>query len=200
MSPLWTCRVARQIVTNDACKQSVSSSTEKMSMEIKVDDLEGGEVIALLEEHLADMYATSPPESVHALDVHALKAPDITFFSGWDNDGRLMGCVALKELSSDHGEIKSMRTAQHARKLGVATQLLQHLLHVSMQRGYQTISLETGSQDYFQPARNLYEKFGFSYCGPFANYQPDPNSKFMTLALAKSALLPSTGSGNGLVG
>ncbi|WP_087017406.1 GNAT family N-acetyltransferase [Thaumasiovibrio subtropicus] len=151
-------------------------------MEIKQDDLTGGEVIALLEEHLADMYATSPPESVHALDVNALKAPDITFFSGW-RDGQLLGCVAIKMLSEHDAELKSMRTIHLARQAGVASGLLQHVLDFAKSQGILTVSLETGSEDYFLPARHLYEKFGFEYCGPFGNYQPDPYSKFMTKQL-----------------
>lgn len=154
-------------------------------MEIKVDDL-SGEVIKLLEEHLADMYATSPPGSVHALDVNALKSAEITFFSGWSN-GELMGCVAIKELDSSHVELKSMRTSSHARNSGVASKLLKHVLNIASSNGYQTISLETGSQEFFKPARNLYEKFGFSYCEPFGGYELDPNSQFMTRALAESS-------------
>ncbi len=151
-------------------------------MEIKVDDLQGGEVLSLLEEHLADMYATSPPESVHALDVEALKAPEITFFSGWKND-QLMGCVAIKQIEDCHVELKSMRTSRHARQSGVASQLLKHVLEVAKARGNTRISLETGSEEYFRAARNLYQKFGFSYCEPFATYQADPNSHFMTCQL-----------------
>ncbi|WP_375749647.1 GNAT family N-acetyltransferase [Vibrio sp. HN007] len=152
-------------------------------MEIKIDDLSGGEVLALLEEHLADMYATSPPESVHALDIDELKSPEITFFSAW-LDEKLMGCVAIKQHSQELAEIKSMRTTTIARKSGVGSKLLQHILEESTSRGYQRISLETGAEDYFKPARALYEKFGFSYCDPFADYKPDPNSRFMTLSLA----------------
>ncbi|MDG3085128.1 GNAT family N-acetyltransferase [Vibrio hannami] len=152
-------------------------------MKIKVDDLSGGEVLALLEEHLADMYATSPPESVHALDIDELKSPEITFFSAWMND-ELMGCVAIKQHSQELAEIKSMRTSTNARKTGVGSKLLQHVIKESSTRGYKQISLETGAEDYFGPARSLYEKFGFSYCEPFAAYKPDPNSCFMTLQLA----------------
>ncbi len=151
-------------------------------MEIRIDDLQGGEVIQLLEEHLQDMYATSPAESVHALDVEALKAPEITFFSGWKH-GKLLGCVALKELDSEQVELKSMRTASDARNLGVASSLLQHVLTIASERGYRCVNLETGSQAFFVPAHRLYEKFGFSYCGPFGNYREDPNSKFMTRRL-----------------
>ena len=148
-------------------------------MEIKVDDLTSGNVISLLEEHLADMYATSPAESVHALDVDALKDSAITFYSCWRND-ELLGCVALRELDINHVELKSMRTASHARQLGVASRLMQHIFMVAKQGHYQTISLETGSMDFFQPARQLYKKYGFEYCGPFGDYQLDANSKFMT--------------------
>lgn len=151
-------------------------------MEIKIDDLSGGEVIGLLEEHLADMYATSPPESVHALDIDALKSPEITFFSAW-KDSQLLGCVAIKELDAQHAELKSMRTSQFARNAGVASQLLQHVLDTATSRQYQKISLETGSEEYFEPARNLYEKFGFDYCDPFADYKLDPYSQFMSIEL-----------------
>ncbi|MFA0434576.1 GNAT family N-acetyltransferase [Vibrio cyclitrophicus] len=153
-------------------------------MEIKIDDLSGGEVIELLEEHLVDMYATSPPESVHALDVDALKSPDITFFSGWVN-GELQGCLAIKQLTSNHVELKSMRTSNSSRKSGVATKLLTHALNTAIDKGYSKVSLETGTQQFFQPARNLYEKFGFTYCEPFANYELDPHSHFMTKELVE---------------
>jgi len=149
-------------------------------MNIKIDDLNGGEVLELLEEHLADMHATSPPGSVHALDVASLRSPEITFFSGW-NDSELLGCVAIKQITQEHAELKSMRTSTSARKSGVATSLLQHVLNIAEERGYDQLSLETGSQEFFRPARNLYEKFGFEYCAPFADYQEDPNSMFMTL-------------------
>lgn len=148
-------------------------------MDIKIDDLNSGEVVQLLKEHLEDMYATSPPESVHALDLNALQAPEITFFSCWQND-QLMGCVAIKELDSCHAELKSMRTANQARNRGVGTLLLKHILNVSSERGYRKVSLETGSQEFFKPARSLYEKFGFQYCDPFADYKPDPHSRFMS--------------------
>ena len=123
-------------------------------MDIKVDDLNSGEVIQLLKEHLEDMYLTSPSESVHALDINALKAPEITFFSCWKKD-QLLGCVAIKELDSKHAELKSMRTSNHCRGTGVGTVLLKHVLYVASNRGYSKISLETGSQEFFKPARNL---------------------------------------------
>ncbi|WP_435234990.1 GNAT family N-acetyltransferase [Psychromonas sp. PT13] len=151
-------------------------------MDIKIDDLSDGEVIALLKEHLADMYKVSPPESVHALDIDALKSDDITFFSGWEND-TLMGCVAVKKIDDKHLELKSMRTSSFARKSGIASQLLAHVIKVSRQNGAAFIHLETGTQYYFKPAHYLYQKFGFKECGPFADYQLDPCSQFMMLSL-----------------
>ena len=148
-------------------------------MEIKTEDLSGSEIAALLEEHLAGMRSISPPESVHALPLEGLRKPEITFWSMWEN-GELLGCGALKELDAQHGEIKSMRTCrQHLRK-GVATAMLQHILTEARRRGYLRISLETGAQAAFEPARQLYARFGFNCCGPFADYTDDPNSVFMT--------------------
>ena len=151
-------------------------------MEIKLDNLAGNEIQALLAEHLEDMRATSPPESVHALDLTGLRHPDIQFFSLWDN-GSLLGCGALKSLSAVHGEIKSMRTAKHYRNQGIASTLLHHLLAQATTLGLERVSLETGSMDYFTAARALYRKFGFVECAPFADYRLDPNSVFMTRTL-----------------
>ncbi|ANZ13045.1 GNAT family N-acetyltransferase [Vibrio parahaemolyticus] len=151
-------------------------------MRIEIDDLERPQVLALLEEHLQDMYATSPPESVHALDVSKLKLPSITFWTGWDGE-QLLGCVVMSQLEDGHAELKSMRTTPSARKQGVASRLLNHVIEQAKHQGMQRLSLETGSMAFFEPAHRLYEKHGFVYCEPFGDYQPDPNSRFMTLAL-----------------
>ena len=151
-------------------------------MQIRLDDLRGPEIAALLQEHLRDMHATSPRESVHALDLDALRRPDISFWTLWDS-GKLAGCGALRQLDAGHGEIKSMRTSNDYRRKGVASQLLQHIIDEAARRGCQRLSLETGSMAYFAPARALYERFGFVYCEPFGDYIPDPNSMFMTLSL-----------------
>ena len=151
-------------------------------MLIKVDDLRGPEVAILLTEHLDDMYAVSPPESVHALDLEKLRKPEITFWSVWDGES-LAGCGALKQLSEDHAEIKSMRTSNLYRGKGVAIKLMEHILATANERNYQRLSLETGTQDFFEPARKLYERFGFEYCGPFGDYAEDPYSAFMTRLL-----------------
>ncbi|EJF4090543.1 GNAT family N-acetyltransferase [Vibrio parahaemolyticus] len=151
-------------------------------MRIEIDDLERPQVLALLEEHLQDMYATSPPKSVHALDVSKLKLPSITFWTGWDGE-QLLGCVAISQLEDGHAELKSMRTTPSARKQGVASRLLNHVIEQAKHQGIQRLSLETGSMAFFEPAHRLYEKHGFVYCEPFGDYQPDPNSRFMTLAL-----------------
>lgn len=151
-------------------------------MDIRRDDLSGPEVQALLAEHLRNMRSLSPPESVHALDLMALRQPGVTFWSVWSGPV-LVGCGALKELSPVHGEVKSMRTASDHRRKGVAQAMLRHILGVAAARGYQRLSLETGAQPAFEPARRLYGRFGFQYCPPFEGYTEDPNSVFMTRAL-----------------
>jgi len=148
-------------------------------MNIKTDDLRGPEIRALLQEHLESMKLYSPPESVHALDIEALRKPDITFWTVWENS-ELLGCGALKELDPHHGEIKSMRTSTRHRRQGVATAMLTHILEEARRRGYKRLSLETGSNEPFAPARSLYATFGFTYCEPFADYSLDPYSVFMT--------------------
>ena len=151
-------------------------------MNIKIDDLKGSEIYELLQEHLQSMRLHSPPESVHALDIEALRRPEITFWTVWEN-GELLGCGALKELDSQHGEIKSMRTSSlHLRK-GVAKYILNHILEEAVRRGYSRVSLETGSMEAFEPARRLYANSGFTYCEPFGDYVEDPYSVFMTREL-----------------
>jgi putative acetyltransferase len=151
-------------------------------MHITPDDLTGTEIRALLEVHFAGMLASSPPGSCHFLDFDGLNAPDVTFWSIWD-EGQLAGCGALKELSSMHGEIKSMRTAADYLGKGVGTQMLRHIIHEAKARGCNRLSLETGSGPAFDAARRLYQRFGFEYCPPFADYADDPFSRFMTLAI-----------------
>ncbi len=151
-------------------------------MRVEADDPDRPDVLALLEEHLRNMHELSPPESVHALDVGRLKHPDITFWSVRDGSV-LLGCGALKELDPQHGEVKSMRTPLSHRRRGAGRVLLTHLIEEARRRGYQRLSLETGSMAAFEPAWRLYRSFGFTDCGPFAGYKPDPNSVFMSLVL-----------------
>ncbi|MEE9447733.1 MAG: GNAT family N-acetyltransferase [Arenicellales bacterium] len=148
-------------------------------MKIKVDDLSGSEIICFLEAHMKDMMLVSPPESRHALDLAGLKKTDITFWSVWQKN-TLVGCGALKALNESEAEIKSMRTASSARGKGVASTLLEHILKTCQDKGYQTVNLETGSMDFFAPARHLYTKYGFTPCPPFAAYTKDPNSVYMS--------------------
>lgn len=151
-------------------------------LRIEVDDLTRPAVRALLAEHLGDMHATSPAESVHALDLSGLAAPNVTVWTAWDA-GALWGIAALKELTSDHGELKSMRTAASARGRGIASTLLTHALDEARRRGYLRVSLETGTQDYFAAARRLYVRHGFVEGPPFGNYVLDPSSTFYSLPL-----------------
>ena len=156
-------------------------------MRIEVDDLSRPKVHALLEEHLANMYELSPPEQVFALDLNKLRAPDITFWTVWDEEV-LLGCGALKELTPNHGEIKSMRTPAAARGRGAGRAVLAHIISVAQQRGYARLSLETGTHAAFEPAHNLYRSQGFDLSGPFGSYHPDEHSVFMELRLGASVV------------
>ena len=151
-------------------------------MDIRIDDLRGPEIHALLEEHLTDMRRISPPESVHALDLDGLRRPEITFWTAWSGS-ELLGCGALKTLDGAHGEIKSMRVSGTRRRTGAGRAMLQHILAEAQRRGLARLSLETGSQPEFAPARQLYASAGFAECGPFAGYVGDPHSVFMTRSL-----------------
>jgi putative acetyltransferase len=151
-------------------------------MQIEIDDLTRPQVHALLQEHLDNMFELSPPEQVFALDLAALRVPEITLWTAWDN-GQLLGCGALKELTPHHGEIKSMRTPQAARRRGAGRAILQHILSTARGRGYRTLSLETGTHPAFEPAHQLYRQHGFMASGAFGSYLPSPHSVFMTLQL-----------------
>ena len=151
-------------------------------MQIREDDLTGKEITRLLQNHLDHMHEITPPESVHALDLQALREPDITFWSAWEGD-ELLGCGALKQLDPTSGEIKSMRTAEAHRQKGVASRILEHIIHEAERRAYDRLYLETGALPEFAPARALYLRYGFEYRGPFAEYADDPNSVFMTKQL-----------------
>jgi len=149
---------------------------------IREDDVTDPAILALLREHLDEMYEVTPHESVHALDVDALRRPGVTFWSQWEGEV-LLGCGALKALDAASGEIKSMRTSREHRGRGLGTRMLAHILAEARRRGYARLYLETGAMDVFEPARRLYARHGFRRCGPFGDYVEDPNSVFMTRTL-----------------
>lgn len=160
-----------------------------LPLHIRLDDLSDPRIAQFLEEHLHDMRATSPPESVHALDLSKLRDPGVHFWSAWlraengARDGTLVGTGAIKRLDAQHAELKSMRTAAAFRGKGIAKQVLLHILEQSRRLGLQRLSLETGTQPFFAPAHQLYLAHGFAPCGPFGSYTLDPHSRFLTLAL-----------------
>ena len=160
-----------------------------LPLHIRLDDLSDPRIAVFLEEHLQDMRATSPPESVHALDLSKLRDPSVHFWSAWlpaENgavDGTLVGTGAIKHLDAQHAELKSMRTAAAFRGKGIAKQVLLYILEQSRALGLQRLSLETGTQPFFAPAHQLYLAHGFEPCGPFGSYAIDPHSRYLTMAL-----------------
>jgi len=146
------------------------------------DDLMGPEILALLEAHLAHSAASTPDGFRFALDLDGLKGPDMTFWSAWDSDG-LAGCVALKALDGEAGEVKSMHTAASRRRQGVGSRLVEHVVAVAQARGYGALYLETGKDEGYAPARALYQSHGFEPCGPFGDYRDSPYNTFFKLDL-----------------
>ncbi len=147
-----------------------------------MDDPRADDVRGLLARHLSFARSQTPPEDAHALGLDGLLDPSVTLFS-FRVDGELLAVGALKQLDAHHGEVKSMHTAEIARRRGIGRALLQHLLRVARERGYRRASLETGSMAAFIPPRSLYAAAGFELCEPFGEYRPSPNSTYMTLSL-----------------
>lgn len=152
------------------------------TLKIRMDTAEDPRVIALLQGHLSLMRASSPPESVFALDLEALRASEVTFWTMWQGD-EVISSGALRQLTPQHGEIKSMHTLAAHRGKGAGAKMLDHILDEARARGYRRVSLETGSADVFLPAQRLYQRYGFSFCGAFAPYEANPFSVFMTREL-----------------
>lgn len=150
-----------------------------MTLSITIDDLTGAPTRALIASHLAGMHENSPPESVHALDLAALEADDVTVWSAW-RGGDIVGVGALKLLDAARGELKSMRVDDRHRGTGAGRALLRHIMAAASERGIRSLWLETGTEPIFAPARALYASEGFVECGPFEGYRPDPLSTFMT--------------------
>jgi len=146
------------------------------------DDLSGDAIAELLRYHLEQMHLSSPPGSVFAFDIDRLRAPDVTFWSAWD-DTELAGCGALKALPDGSGEVKSMRTAPSHLRKGVAAALLDHMIGVATARGYSRLTLETGSGPAFDPALALYRRRGFVDGPAFADYERSAFNQFLHLDL-----------------
>lgn len=149
------------------------------ALKIRQDDLSGQQIADLLSEHLNSAIENSPEGAVHALHLNGLRQPDVTLWSAWLGP-ELAGCGALRELTKAHGELKSMRTATRFLRRGVGAAVLEHMINVARQRGYQRLSLETGNTDEFAAARRLYSRHGFLRCPPFGDYVDDGFSICMT--------------------
>lgn len=153
------------------------------TFDIRPGDFSDARVIALLEHHYAENRAVSPPESCHVLDLSAMQVPEIRFFTLWEGE-ELLGMGALKQIDAEAGEVKAMRTIPDAKRRGVGSAVVRRVIDEARAMGLKRLYLETGSYEYFRPARELYTRHGFAECPPFAGYKPDPNSTFMVLDLA----------------
>ena len=145
-------------------------------------NFDNSEVNNLLKKHFIELRSVSPAGSAHVLDIEGLKDQSIKFWSLWENN-KLVGCGALKFLEKNHGEFKSIRVADEFKKKGIGERIINHLIEEAKKLKISKLSIETGAGDFFLPARNLFSKFGFKSCLPFAHYKDDPNSCYYTLDL-----------------
>ena len=146
-------------------------------------NFDNSEVLELLNKHFIELRSVSPEESAHVLDIEGLKDQNIKFWSLWE-DNLLMGCGALKFLNKEHGEFKSIRLVDSFRKKGNGIKILKHLIFEAKKLNIKKISVETGTGDFFAPARKLFSKCGFKLCKPFAHYKEDPNSCYMSMLIS----------------
>lgn len=153
-----------------------------MTLRISRADLSDPPLRAFLLAHLRDLAPTAPVESQHALDLDGLARPGVRLWAA-HADGEVVGTGALATVEHEHDELKSMRTDPARRGTGIASAVLEHLLDDARARGVRRVSLETGSMEFFGPARRLYARAGFEECAPFGSYSPDPHSVFMTVSL-----------------
>ncbi len=137
----------------------------------------------LMARHTAVMHTDTPPESIHMMDAGQLATSSVAFFV-MRQDGAPIGMGAFKRIDEAHAEIKSMHVLSEYRGQSLSRVMLDHLVSAAAAEGITRLSLETGSQDFFEPARRLYARAGFSECGPFGDYVLDPFSVFMTRTLA----------------
>ncbi len=138
---------------------------------------------AMLQLHLDAMRRWSPPDSVHALDDAALKAPDVELFTLFENQ-TLLAMGALRSTADGTAEIKSMRTHPDHLGRGAGRAVLEHLISEAARRGFRRISLETGSGEAFEPALNLYRRRGFRNGAAFGGYKATAFNQFLHLDLA----------------
>lgn len=153
-----------------------------MHLSIERADFADPSLGAFLQAHLDDLEPTAPAESRHALDLSKLRTADVRLWVALAGE-QIVGTGALAALQPGHEELKSMRTDPRRRGQGIATRILEFLEQDARARSVGRLSLETGSMEFFAPARALYAKAGFVFCPPFGSYRQDPNSVFMTKAL-----------------
>jgi putative acetyltransferase len=167
--------------------QSANQGLDMKDLRIRIlqADLDDPRIVELIENHVVAARGQTASGSAHALDLSGLRSSDVSVWVA-DRGEDIVGTGALKRLSEVEGEVKSMYTSPSARRLGVASIMLNHIIDAARNEGLRRLNLETGSWPYFDPARALYAAFGFVECDPFGEYREDTNSVFMTLNIENS--------------
>ena len=151
-------------------------------MKAIANNFENTHVNKLLIKHFKELRSVSPKGSTHVLDIDGLRNPSIKFWSLWQQD-KLIGCGAIKFLSDKHGEFKSIRIVDEFKRKGLGKKIIAHLIKKAKLNNLKKISVETGTGEFFKPARILFKKTGFKECKPFAHYKEDINSIYFDIEI-----------------
>ncbi|MDA5095429.1 GNAT family N-acetyltransferase [Aliiroseovarius sp. KMU-50] len=150
-----------------------------MTIEIIPGDPRHPDATALLKASHALMEELFPPEDNFFLDIDDLCVPEISFFVAHEGD-RILGTAAIAD-KGDYGEVKSMFVSPDARGKGVGEALLAQIEATARAVGHDALKLETGNV--LHAAHRLYQRAGFTLCGPFGDYPEAASSIFMEKAL-----------------
>ena len=150
-----------------------------MHVVITVEESLTDELAQVLKAHWLFCTSSTPIEHVYALDASKLFTPDITVF-GARIDGELAGVGAMRKLDGEHAELKSMHTLAKSRGLGVGKAMVAHIEDFARSSGIKRMSLETGTNEAFKPARELYKSLGYRSCEAFGEYVLSGDNMCMT--------------------
>ena len=137
------------------------------------------ELSRVLQAHWLFCTSSTPIENVYALDASKLFLPGITVFGARIN-GELVGVGAIRKIDAQHAELKSMHTLAKSRGSGVGRAMVAHIEDFARSSGIERMSLETGTNEAFKPARELYMSLGYNSCDAFGDYVLSEDNMCMT--------------------
>ncbi|TGV75478.1 GNAT family N-acetyltransferase [Mesorhizobium sp. M00.F.Ca.ET.149.01.1.1] len=152
-----------------------------MAVEIAVETPLQDDVRALVAELNAALLELTPPEHCYHVTVEQMAGSDTTVFIARDN-GIAVGCGALKRHDEATGEVKRMYTRPSHRGQKIGAEIVGRVEALARQEGLTRLVLETG--DRHPAAWTVYERAGFTRCGPVLDYPDSEWSVFYEKSLA----------------